>query len=601
MTGPNFSNEDYCLISFELAGTQGTQGTPGEQGPRGFRGPGAVIFEYFFSTNTENSDPDLWYFKLNNPILANATNIYINNDSPGDGNTEEFMLAINNYGSYGYRGFVKIAVKVDSDYPGPAAIYEIVNVSNSNGYSTLTVVNTTINGNFSDNDRCLISFELAGPQGQSGIALGNTAIVDAIYGNDTTATVGGSPYLTVSAAIAAVSAGQTVWIMPGTYTLPSGITIPNGTSLRGMSLQTVTLQMNVTSSTTMITMGENCRVEDLTINLTCTGSTDNIVLKGIVFPGTSSQTSKLRTAVVSVRNSTMAYTLTSTVTGVEATGTGTLNPSTFSFNSVKGCTINVYSNGAGNKRGLLVSNTNQMSTRDVNIYIAQPTNTASIGSYVGVEAADPNNTGSAQLRATTVGCVFPSVGQLYTASDILQTNPTTISDPTYLASAGIQIGPGTDLVTKSAGGKGFSSYVYPTVVYYGLKGNVRSGSNNAYLWPGTQAIQSGVFPDPGTPVAYFRIQQPALLCGLSCSLNAVPAGTNVVTLLVRYTPVGGSLTDTPFTVTFTGTGATTATFYNASVRLNTGDRLHVFMTYTTNNPSGTANAAHDVTVQLDLF
>lgn len=66
---------------------------------------------------------------------------------------------------------------------------------------------------------------------------------------------------------------------------------------------------------------------------------------------------------------------------------------------------------------------------------------------------------------------FPSSTDAYTASDILQTTPYTISDPTYLASTGIQIGPGTDLVTKSAGEKGFSTYIYPTVIYYGLKGD----------------------------------------------------------------------------------------------------------------------------------
>lgn len=48
-----------------------------------------------------------------------------------------------------------------------------------------------------------------GPQGPSGInEMGNTAVVDAIYGNDSTASVGGLSYLTVQAAVAAVSVGQ---------------------------------------------------------------------------------------------------------------------------------------------------------------------------------------------------------------------------------------------------------------------------------------------------------------------------------------------------------------------------------------------------------
>jgi len=96
--------------------------------------------------------------------------------------------------------------------------------------------------------------------------------VDAVYGNDSTASIGGSAWLTIAAAITASSSGQTIWIMPGTYTLASGITLKDGTAMRGLNTQTVILQMNVTSSTTMITMGENCRLEDCTINLTFTGS-----------------------------------------------------------------------------------------------------------------------------------------------------------------------------------------------------------------------------------------------------------------------------------------------------------------------------------------
>jgi len=438
-----------------------------------------------------------------------------------------------------------------------------------------------------------------GPQGETGYSFprGNTAVVDAVYGNNSTASVGGSPFLTIAAAIAAVSSGQTIWILPGTYNLSSEITVPNGISIRGLSLQTVILQMNVTSSTTMITMGENCRIEDLTINLTCTGSTNSVVLKGIVFGGTSSQTSKLRTSVLNVRNSTMLKTLTSTVTGIEFSGTGALNSSTFSFNSIKGSTINVYSNGAGNKRGILVSNSNQVSTRDTNVYVAQPIDTDSTGSYVGVETADVGNIGSIQLRSTTVGTVSPTAGHTYTASDILQTNPTTITDPTYLATTGIQIGPGTDLITKSAGGKAFSTFVYPTTIYYGLKGTITSGTNNSYCWPGTQQISAGVFPDNGTPYAYFRVQQPSLISGISCSTNIAPGGTNSITLTVRVTPYLGTIADTVFTVTISGSN-TQGNFYNGSVRCGVGDFIHLYISYVSGSP---ANAAHDITAQIDLF
>jgi hypothetical protein len=213
-----------------------------------------------------------------------------------------------------------------------------------------------------------------------------------------------------------------------------------------------------------------------------------------------------------------------------------------------------------------------------------------------VETADSNNTGSIQLRTTTVGVTKPTGVQAYTASDILQTNPTTITDPSYLASPGIQVGPGTDLVTKSAGGKGFSTYIYPNTVYYGLKGSIKDATTGGYLWPGTQEVKGNVFPDTGNPPAYYRIQQPTLISGLSAGLNIATSGTDTVTLLVRYTPVGGTITNTIFTVTF-GAADLVKNFYDGSVNLNTGDRIHLQLSYT----GGNGNTAHDLTVQLDMF
>jgi hypothetical protein len=478
---------------------------------------------------------------------------------------------------------------------------------------TVQVQNSSVGAIIQSSSNIIITNLLVGPQGPLGPSgttgptgsiigpitpSGNVATVDAVYGNDGTATVGGTAYLTVGAAIAAVSSGQTIFINPGTYSLAAGITLPTGVSIRGMSTQTCVLQMlNVTANTTLLTMGTNTRVEDLTINLTSAG---HYTLKGVVFGGTTSANAKIRTCVISVNNSTASSGGTSVVTGIEYSGTGTLGSASFSFNSIKGSTVNVYSNGGGNKRGMLVSNTNIVTTRDTNVYVAAPTTTSSTGSYVGVETADANDTGSIQLRTTTIGTVTPTTGQTYTASDILQTNPPTIANPTYLASAGIQVGPGTDLITKTAGSKGFSTYVYPTIIYYGLKGAITSATSGAYLWPGTQAISGGVFPDSTTPPAFFRIQQPVIISGLSIGLNVAPGGTNTVVFLIRYTPIStGVVTDTAFTITLTGT-TVIGNYYNSSLSLNTGDKIHLYMTYTTGS-GGNANAANDITAQIDLF
>ena len=438
--------------------------------------------------------------------------------------------------------------------------------------------------------------------------MGNVIRVDAINGNDSTGVVGGAPYLTIQAAVAAATSGTTVWVLPGTYNLTAGINIPNGIALRGLSTQTCIIQLlGVTSNTTLINMGENCRIEDLTLNLTSAG---HYTLKGMEFNGTSTQTSKLRTCVLTVDNSSASSGGTSNIYGVECNGTGVLTSSSFSFNCLKGSTINVKSNGSGNKRGIIVTGSNIASTRDLNVYVAAPpTNLAFTGSYVGVETNDIGNVGSIQMRSTTVGIVKPTGAQTYTASDILQTTPPTILDPSYLASAGIQLGPGTDLVAKSAGGNGFSTFVYPTTIYYGLKGNITSAPSGGWLWAGTQGVSAGTFPDTGFPPAYYRLQQPAILSGMSASLVLPCGGTTSLTLTIYKTlsndapgdttsgTLGTKTVATIFAVTFASSDIQKA-FYNGSVDFAAGDRIHVYVTYTNGSP---ANGAHDLTLQLDLF
>lgn len=438
-----------------------------------------------------------------------------------------------------------------------------------------------------------------GPSAGALVSIGNLLRVDAVYGSDASGNAYpfAFPFKTVSAAIAKASTGNTIYIYPGIYNLSGGITIPTGVSIRGVSVQTVTLQMlNVTANTTLVTMGSSTRLEDISMKLTSAG---HYTLKGIVFGGVTTTDAKLRTAVLTVDNSTAPVGGTSIVTGIDCNGTGLIGPSSFSFNSLKGSTVNVYSNGGGAKRGILVSATNVVTSRDFNVYVAQPTNTASTGSYVGVETADPANTGSIQLRSTTIGVTLPTAGQSYTASDILQSNPPTITNPAYLLSPGIQIGPGTDLVTKSAGGKGFISYAYQTNIFFGLKGDLKTGNSpgGAYMWPGTMEATPNTFPDPGAPAAFYRFQQPAILSGICVFLTTGPGSTYTTTVTIRRTPAGGSIADiTGYTLVFTGSD-TAKSYYSSSQDFVNGDRIHVLVSYT----GGNSNTSHDLTVMLDCF
>jgi hypothetical protein len=414
-------------------------------------------------------------------------------------------------------------------------------------------------------------------------SLGNTLVVDAVNGNDLTGTVNGLPFATPEAAIAYINThsltGVTVWIMPSTYALSAGITVPDTCSLRGLSTQTTKLTLtgsNPGGTVTMLTMGENSRVEDLTLTLTSTNATTNLV--GVNTPGNSSTTSKLRTCVVTVNNNSLAYTTSTNVYGIYDNGSGTLGPTSFSFNFTRGVTVNVFSNGGGNKRAVYVGTTNDITFRDTNFYVAAPVSSLSTGSYVGVETTDAGC--SVQFRTCSIS--GPSTAGSYTGSDILQTTP-----GTGFINNGIQLGPGCDLVNKTAGGKPFTTYVTPITLEYGLKANLVNSPH--YLWPGVQTAADAT-------EIFYRFQQKSICQGMSIYLRTAPGAGKSITVTVRKstTSTPGSSTATTITATISGTNKN-ADHYISSVDFAAGEYLSVEI-------DGTAgNAAQDLVVELDLF
>jgi hypothetical protein len=417
--------------------------------------------------------------------------------------------------------------------------------------------------------------------------MGNTIVVDQVYGNDATGAVGGLPFLTVNAAVTYLtnlatvpSGGITIWILPGSYTLSSGIVMRASCALRGLSTQTTRISWAASapgSTATLLTMAENSRVEDVTLTLTSTNATTNLV--GVNTPGTSSTTSKLRTCVLTVNNSTLAVGTSTNVYGVYDDGNGVLGPASFSFNFTRGVTINVFSNGGGTKRGIAVATADAITFRDTNIYVAAPVDSGSTGSYVGVETL--NNDSDAEFRTCSIS--GPSSAGGYTGSDILQTTP-----GTGFIDKGIQLGPGCDLIHKTAGGKPFTTYVTPTTIIYGLQGNVNDAIR--YYWPGVQNTADST-------QVFYRFQQKSIVQGLSITLRVAPGGLNavVVTVLKSSTGVVGSGVATVMTATISGTN-TFASQYSVSVDFAQGEYLAV---RTDGVPA--AGSAADLVIELDLF
>jgi hypothetical protein len=110
------------------------------------------------------------------------------------------------------------------------------------------------------------------------------------------------------------------------------------------------------------------------------------------------------------------------------------------------------------------------------------------------------------------------------------------------------------------------------------------------------ASTNNVFPDQTSPPAYYRLQQPAILSGMTAHFNNAPGAGATTTISVQRTVPGGTATTiSGFTLVF-GATDTDKSFYNASQTFSAGDYLHVKIVYTDNG-----NLTNDIAVQLDLF
>jgi hypothetical protein len=413
--------------------------------------------------------------------------------------------------------------------------------------------------------------------------LGRTLIVDSVNGVDATAAVNGLPFLTIEGAIAYINANSltavTIWVAPGTYTLSAGITIPATCSLRGSNTQTTTIRLTTSVTATLLTMGENSRIEDVTLSLISTNDTANLV--GVSLPNTTMATSKLRGLVLTVNNSTVSVGSTTTVTGILSSGTSSLLPNSFVSTLSRAVTINVLSNGAGNKRGVLVNAANIMAMRDTQIYVAIPSNVASTGSYVGVETT--NNLGKVSL----IGCSVygpTSVALAYSGSDILQTLP--VERDSY----GINIGPGTDLINRDAGGLPFELTTTPAIIPFAINAQLLSpGGTGRWFWPGTLSTGGDT-----TPV-FFRFDRKIIVQGISVNMRIAPgSGNNVVFTLYKST-LGtlATATATAMTVTISNTD-TSGVNLTSSVAIKSGEYIAI-------RADRSASGAEDIFVQVDFY
>ena len=287
--------------------------------------------------------------------------------------------------------------------------------------------------------------------------LGGVLRVDSIYGDDTAAPTNKYQisFKTIAGAMAATVPNDFIQVLPGTYN--EQIVFSNYVSVRGVSLASVNIQqLNVTSDTTLVTMGTNTRLEDITLNLTSSNSNAK-QLVGVLWSNVE-LAAKLRSCVLNVNNSAMTCNVATNVYGIYATGSTATAIS--SADAVQRTTVNVTSSGPGLKRAVFANGSNFFAMRDTNLYcIDNPLYaTTSGGSYIGAEINNAN--GVLQIKTST--CFGATSVPGNSNADISQTSGQFI------------IG-GSDLPHKTANGYTFTSTIPQPDVTLGISGTPTAG------------------------------------------------------------------------------------------------------------------------------
>jgi len=206
---------------------------------------------------------------------------------------------------------------------------------------------------------------LMGATGSSGDSYqsGNYLRVNLVYGNDASATLYPYqiPFKTITSALLSVLPGQTVFIYPGIYN--ESITIPENTSIRGASVQTVTIQqINPVASIAVVTMNQNTIIEDVTILLSLNAALYFASYVVVEYATGASVNSQVRSCVISatlLSGRTHVY-------GIRSSGISSLvyTPTTSLLNTQ----VQINATGNLSVRAIYINGANRFTCRDVVIF-----------------------------------------------------------------------------------------------------------------------------------------------------------------------------------------------------------------------------------------
>lgn len=387
-------------------------------------------------------------------------------------------------------------------------------------------------------------------------ALSRIIYVDQIRGDDvtgavsTTATDAIMPFKTLASAL--VSAGAisgsghvVVYLSAGTYNIVAGLVLGDNISIVGVDASSVIINYTTSATSTMITMGNSCRLEQLTLLM---NTTSNVSMTGITFPNATTTTSKIRNVFLDM-SATGAGT--GSVIGVFVPATSGVDPY---FTNIRATTIRTTSIMTGTERGILVNATGaKLNCRDIIIW-----STGIGGNCIGAET---NATGcTLYLSTSTIKGITADISQ--TQGNI------------HLSS--------TCLHSGNANGKNFTQCTNTGQLVFSDPGGIGTSTPRYYRF-GTYAI--------GTTEVKLKFNSPTVVRNLRVVGITAGSVTRVYTWYVRKNGVN----------TILSTGITNGDLTSANttntVQFNTGDELSISVEI-----GGTGTPAlSDTTVTVDLY
>ena len=362
----------------------------------------------------------------------------------------------------------------------------------------------------------------------------------------------GQAYDSLANALVGISAGTSVYILPGTYQITSTVTIPAGISIIGVDKKTTILNMTVTSANTMfICNAANISIQSITLNM---NSVTNSANMKVIELQSNGNTFFIDNVIINVDNSTT--TTASDVYGIYSTHTqGMTTDSLFHcFELI----VYISSSSTGIKR-CVYHNPSGSTLADLHFESCQMfvTNNGAGTDNICVETAGAN---SPELQLTN--CFLQSSS----SKEISQTT------------GRILLGKGT--VLYNAGANGF------TFDFFGSANNwcfSDDGTTNA----GTRYFYRGVATSSNNLVPY-RINKATCVLNMHVNVRVAPgAGESLVFTLMKNSVA------TALTCTVANT-ATTAEDVTHSIQFAIGDLLGLRCVSSGNN-------AADIIIQIDLY